>query len=191
MTVENPRLAHLGAKWWVTDDYASPRLSKASLGEFFHAVLKTGAQIGEIWAFAPQHPRSPVIVAVFMTEPQRLAIEAATKVRFRPPPTVKVGRPDSVPNSPLPRTDPMEVMIEDTLAGRGIPYLTERANDAELDFYLPDEAVYIEVKQFHTPRVNGQMAKVDNIIVAQGRKAVALLARLLRAQPARPPADPE
>jgi len=37
----------------------------------------------------------------------------------------------------------------------------------------------IEVKRFHTPRVAEQMARADNVIVAQGEAAVRYLAELI------------
>lgn len=92
MTIENPLLKAQGARWWHTDDHSSPSLSKASLGAFFFVALRAGAQIGEIWAFNRNHPRSPVYVTVFMTQAQKEAIESATPVRFRPPPKISLNQ---------------------------------------------------------------------------------------------------
>jgi hypothetical protein len=39
------------AKWWHSHDHHSPNLSKASLGEFFHAVLRHDVEIGDVWVF--------------------------------------------------------------------------------------------------------------------------------------------
>ena len=78
----------------------------------------------------------------------------------------------------VPCTDPMERAIADALSGMGIQF--EREKDG-LDFYLPGCGIYIEVKQFHSARIAEQMSRADNIIVAQGRKAVELLADMIEA----------
>lgn len=77
---------HLRAngKWFHSDD----QLSKASLGEFFHNVLKVGAYVGEIWVFNRQYNRSGVYVSVFMTPEMKDEIEKTTKFRFRDPPKI-------------------------------------------------------------------------------------------------------
>lgn len=79
-------------------------------------------------------------------------------------------------------TDPMEIAIRDALQSADIRFVTDDdgQNPKSLDFYLPDLDVHIEVKQFHTPRVAEQMARADNVIVAQGSKAVSLLADWIR-----------
>jgi len=84
-------LRHAGAAWWHTDDYASPCLSKAGLGEFFFAVLSSGAQVGEVWPFNFRHRRSLVLVSIFATEDQKAEIEAKTRYRLRRPPKIKLS----------------------------------------------------------------------------------------------------
>ena len=79
-------------------------------------------------------------------------------------------------------TDPMELMIAEALDAAGISYVHEASNPSKLDFKLLDIGVEIEVKQFHSDRIAKQMARVDNVIVAQGRGAVELLALLIRGQ---------
>jgi len=80
-----------------------------------------------------------------------------------------------------PPDDPMERFIFDALSASGLSFIREPHPQAKsLDFYIPSENVYIEVKQFHSPRICAQMARVDNIIAAQGREAVVFLAQLLR-----------
>lgn len=83
--VESIILKNKGAKWYVTDDYASPNLSKSSLGEFFFTVLSTGAQIGEIWPFNYKYARSLVVVSIYCTEEQKIEIETKTRYRLKPP----------------------------------------------------------------------------------------------------------
>lgn len=73
----------------------------------------------------------------------------------------------------------MERLIEHALIAVDEPYKVERHNDAGLDFYLSKRDIYIEVKQFHSPRISEQMSRAPNVIVAQGRPAVQMLAQLL------------
>lgn len=77
-------------------------------------------------------------------------------------------------------TDPMERRIAEALDKAGISYTTDfgGGNPSGLDFALPN-GVEIEVKQYHSPRISAQMAKADNVIVAQGREAVDFLASLI------------
>lgn len=89
--IESIQLKAAGAKWWHSQDYASPSLSKASLGEFFYTVLREGAQIGSIWSFNPAFDRSAVYVTVFMTDDMKTAIEAKTRFRFVPPPKISLN----------------------------------------------------------------------------------------------------
>lgn len=81
-------------------------------------------------------------------------------------------------------SDPMEQMIEQALGAPRIRFVTGDGghNPVGLDFYLPDFDVHIEVKQFHTARVAVQMARAENVIVAQGRAAVELLRDMIAAQ---------
>ncbi len=86
--MEPIQLKEIGAEWWHSEDHQSPTLTKASLGNFLYHVLKVGGYIGSIWPFAPQYNRSPVYFTVFMTVEMKEKIEAETKFRFKPPPTV-------------------------------------------------------------------------------------------------------
>lgn len=78
-------------KWWHTDDHFSPNLSKASLGEFFYAVLSVGAKVGSVWAFNHRYHRSSVFMTIQATDEQKDKIEAMTRFRFRPPPKVHIN----------------------------------------------------------------------------------------------------
>jgi len=89
--MEPPWLKAKGATWWHSDDHASPNLSKASMGNFFHHVLLTGAYIGEIWVFNHRYERSAVFVTVFMTESMKEEIESKTRYKFRPPPVISLN----------------------------------------------------------------------------------------------------
>lgn len=88
---EPPLLKAKGGRWYHSDDYASPNLTKASLGLFFHEVLKAGAYVGEIWVFNPSYDRSGVYVSVFMTPAMKEGIEERTRFRFRDPPKISLN----------------------------------------------------------------------------------------------------
>jgi len=77
--------------------------------------------------------------------------------------------------------DPMERLIYDALVSRNLDFQMDfgGGNPSGLDFRLPN-GVEIEVKQFHSDRISSQMARADNVIVAQGSKAVKLLADMIR-----------
>lgn len=68
------------------------------------------------------------------------------------------------------KPDPMEAMIRDALNELCIPFVEPSL--ADLDFYLPTAGVHIEVKRFHSDRINEQMSRVQNVIVLQGVVAV-------------------
>jgi hypothetical protein len=75
--------------------------------------------------------------------------------------------------------DPVERVIEDALIECGIEYTRADEMTRHLDFYLPRLNIYIEVKQFHTPRIEKQMARVPDIIVIQGMKAAVIFAKMI------------
>jgi hypothetical protein len=66
-------------------------LSKASLGEFCSAVLGCGGEISSFFVFNARYLRSAVFVRVRLSIAQKEKIEAETKYRFDPPPTVHVN----------------------------------------------------------------------------------------------------
>lgn len=78
--------------------------------------------------------------------------------------------------------DPMEQIIHDALVDTKIRFVQEGTpgHDQRLDFLLVDHGVHIEVKRMYTDRIAEQMATQPDIIVAQGEKAVRLLARAIR-----------
>lgn len=91
MADEPTSLKVKGAKWFHTHDHHMPNNSKASLGEFFHAVISEGAHVGEIFCMSPKYNRAWVQVSVFMTDDMKASIEAKTKFRFRNPPQVHLN----------------------------------------------------------------------------------------------------
>ena len=75
----------------------------------------------------------------------------------------------------------MERLIAEALQDAGEPYLHEvPTGNRAIDFYLPNRDIYIEVKRFHSDRLDAQMSVCENIIAVQGKPAVQMLARLLR-----------
>ncbi len=75
--------------------------------------------------------------------------------------------------------DPMEEMVERWLLANGIAY--RRADDMKtrLDFFLPDFDVYIEVKRYHTPRINKQLERAPDVIIIQGKASMRFLEHLV------------
>jgi hypothetical protein len=72
-------------------------------------------------------------------------------------------------------------MVKEALLSAGLAFQedgTKGVDTLGLDFKVGD--IYIEVKQRHSPRISGQMARADNIIALQGAKAVDMFCKLLR-----------
>ena len=88
--------------------------------------------------------------------------------------------------SPLDRKpsahDPLEKIVEEALIEAGIRYELEAESTAghRLDFHLPDFDIAIEVKAFHTPRIDKQLERHGQVILLQGKNAVEGFAALLR-----------
>lgn len=77
-------------------------------------------------------------------------------------------------------SDHLEKAVGECLTRKGITFIHESQDpDQDLDFYLPDYDVYIEVKQFYADRISRQLASRDNVIVIQGRKSIEFLADLV------------
>ena len=74
--------------------------------------------------------------------------------------------------------DPIEKIVADALDARGIAWKCDD-NGTGLDVALDGVGVCIECKQFHTPRTNEQMARVENVIVIQGRAAAQMFAAMI------------
>jgi hypothetical protein len=86
-------------------------------------------------------------------------------------------------------SDPLETKIAAALDAAGIKYLTEYEgkSPANLDFYLPDHDLYLEIKGGHSGRISGQMARHHNVIAIQGVKSVAFVVHLLANSQNHPP----
>ena len=76
---------------------------------------------------------------------------------------------------------PMEEMTERWLLTNGIRYRRDdqTAEGTQLDFYLIDFDVYLEVKQFHSDRIAAQMARASNVIAVQGIDSLTFLGALV------------
>lgn len=78
-------------------------------------------------------------------------------------------------------TDHLEAQIGKALTEKGIKFIHgSQGNNQRLDFYLPDLNIYLEVKQYHTERSLSQLASQDNIILIQGREAVAAFIQMIK-----------
>lgn len=80
------------------------------------------------------------------------------------------------------RDDPCERMVAEALDAAGIEY--ERGAECgsrRLDFYLPELGVFVEVKQFSTPRTAEQIAGREDVILLQGKAACAAFGHLIGA----------
>lgn len=77
-------------------------------------------------------------------------------------------------------TDPIEAMVFDALVDAGVKFEMADENKARLDFFLPGIGVYVEVKQFHSPRIAEQMSRAKDVIAIQGRWAAAMFCGLLK-----------
>ncbi|MRL69856.1 hypothetical protein, partial [Brevundimonas sp. SPF441] len=84
-------------------------------------------------------------------------------------------------------TDPMERMVAEAFEAAGIGFKTNTASG--LDFAIDGAPVFVEVKQFHTPRIAGQMARVDNVVAIQGRQAMSWFSSLVRRLAATAPVE--
>lgn len=72
--------------------------------------------------------------------------------------------------------DPIEEITANALTAAGVAF---EFPENELDFYLPEIGIYIEVKQFHSSRIAEQMSRAPNVIAIQGREAALAFAALI------------
>jgi hypothetical protein len=69
---------------------------------------------------------------------------------------------------------PLEQAAREALEYLEIPFETGDQTEESLDFYLHENGVHLEIKQFHSPRIAEQTSRAANVIVLQGREAVKL-----------------
>jgi len=74
--------------------------------------------------------------------------------------------------------DPVEAIVESGLRRAGIQFTRQSASTKNLDFCVECAAgpVYIECKQFKTPRTEEQIERDANVIVIQGLEAARFFA---------------
>jgi len=77
-------------------------------------------------------------------------------------------------------SDHLEKKLAIALDEAGIEFIYEtESKEQDLDFYLPEFDVFIEVKQYHADRISRQMKSKDNVIALQGKKSVDLFVTML------------
>lgn len=79
-------------------------------------------------------------------------------------------------------SDPLEQYIADSLTRAGISFIHETQDHEatlNLDFFLPEHGVYLEIKGGHTSRISKQMSRAFNVIAIQGVKSVDFICKLL------------
>ena len=77
---------------------------------------------------------------------------------------------------PIVYGDELERYIGETLFEAGIRF--ERPE--RLDFFLPDNNVFLEIKRFHSERSSDQLHSQDNIILIQGKESVLFFCNILK-----------
>jgi hypothetical protein len=76
--------------------------------------------------------------------------------------------------------DHLEKQLANSLYEANIDFVHESESEViDLDLFLPGSQVYIEVKQYHTPRIAAQTERHENIIVLQGKESVNYFCSLL------------
>ena len=77
---------------------------------------------------------------------------------------------------------PVEIFVEGVLRRAGVKYERDRElspGQHSIDFYLPDQDLWIEVCQFHTPRKIEQLSRLPDVVLVQGFGAAKGLGKLL------------
>lgn len=76
--------------------------------------------------------------------------------------------------------DDLETDLGRALTTAGIPHTHESECPGQrLDFFLPEDNLYIEIKRYHSPRIATQAAHADNIIFLQGKPAVDFFIKMI------------
>lgn len=75
--------------------------------------------------------------------------------------------------------DDLERMVGEALYEAGIEFYHE-SEGATLDFIMPEWNCLIEVKKFHSDRINAQLEPHDNVILLMGKRAVIHFCNLLK-----------
>lgn len=80
--------------------------------------------------------------------------------------------------------DKLERLTKEALDDAGLAYIQDgekgkHGATKHLDFFLPDQGVYIEVCAAYTPRKIEQASRAENVIILQGYKSVLLFCKYL------------
>jgi hypothetical protein len=75
-----------------------------------------------------------------------------------------------------PTIDPIEKIVADALTAAGVAFTVGFHGP---DFYLTEQNIFIECKQFYSPRIAKQIADIPDVIVIQGRQAALTFAALI------------
>lgn len=77
--------------------------------------------------------------------------------------------------------DPVEIIVYRGLIAAQVPFTNNPRDTLGLDFKLLTEPeIYIECKQFHSPRITEQMSRAKDVIAVQGIEAAHFFAGLLK-----------
>lgn len=82
-------------------------------------------------------------------------------------------------------TCPLEKQMETLLLKHDIAFTRPEKAGRNLDFYLTNYGLAVEIKQFHSDRVNKQIkdSGFPTVMVLIGRESVNVLAELLAREP--------
>lgn len=86
---ENKPEDYAGRVWMHCEEGLS--MTKASMARFMMFCLKNHVEIGDVYAFAPEHDRSSVVASVRLRPGQFKAFERETGGKLRKPPKVKLN----------------------------------------------------------------------------------------------------
>ena len=77
-------------------------------------------------------------------------------------------------------TDPVERTVAGAFIAAGVKFIHESEDKGQkFDFFLPGYGLYIECKQFSTPRTSDQIKDREDVIVIQGKHAAHQFSCLL------------
>lgn len=80
-----------------------------------------------------------------------------------------------------PPTDPVEMIVYRALVAAEVPFTNNVRYTSGLDFMIESEPpIYIECKQFNSPRISEQMSRAKDVIAIQGIEAANFFAGLFK-----------
>jgi hypothetical protein len=75
---------------------------------------------------------------------------------------------------------PLENQVAEALTKAGVRFVRDSEESKNLDFYLPDFNIYLEIKGGFTKRIANQCKRDANVIVVQGVKSTEFICRLIK-----------